>query len=643
MNRCFFILSIVLVFCTGLACAQDTKRPVAERIITLSVKGESLKSAMDKIAQQGQFTFSYPSALLDTEKKINLTISRKTVREVLAILFGEKINWKFRGNYVILAAAPPKPATEKPATVILSGYVIDGITGEKIPSVSIYEGERMISTVTNKYGFFTIKLDEPGVRLRLKVSKQAYQDTLITITGKDNQAIEIMIHPLVEEEVKKDTIITGDFPAIEFLIPSESFINTQNISDTIYKKWQVSFIPILGTNYRLSGNVINDYSFNILGGYSRGTRKAELAGLFNINREDVKYVQIAGLINADGGQFNGVQTAGLLNMVKKKVDGVQVAGFGNIAWDTVTGVQTAGYFNFNRGYTNAVQIAGTFNANMDTSVGFQMAGVLNADLKPYKGVQIAGVLNTAVQEMDGVQIAGVLNTTVKDMQGVQIASVGNVVVKSFKGVQASAIFNTVVQDLQGTQVSLILNYARKVRGSQVGLINISDSCSGVPVGLLSFVRTGYHRFEISADEIFYLNASLRTGTTSFHNILFAGMDPTQKDTNLWTFGYGLGTSLRLGKSTLLDIDLTAQQINKGDVGPKINLLSKFSVGIEQKITRGIHISTGPVLSAQITNRNYSHYPDIFSDIKPHVFYSNNTDSATHLRMWLGWKLGLRFF
>ncbi len=642
MNRCLIFLVLLFSLCIGTVYAQEVRRPLPERIITLSVKNEGLKTVMDKIAQQGNFTFSYPSSLIDAEKKITLTVNKKTVREILPLLFGDKIRWKVRGNYLILSAAPVKPPASKPATVLLSGYVIDGNTGEKIPSVSIYEGEKMISTVTNKYGFFTIKLDEPGVRLRLKVSKESYQDTLITINGKENQSIEIMIHP-VPEKVKRDTILSGDFPAMEFLIPSESFINTRNIADTIYRKWQVSFIPVLGTNYRLSGNVINDYSFNILGGYSRGTRKAELAGLFNINREDVQYAQIAGLVNADGGTFNGAQIAGLLNMVQKKVDGVQVAGFGNIAWDTVTGVQTAGYFNFNRGYTNAVQVAGTFNANMDTSVGLQLAGVLNADLKPYTGVQLAGVLNAAVQEVDGLQIAGVLNTTVKDMQGVQIAGIGNVVVKNFKGVQASAIFNTVVQDLQGTQVSLILNYARKVRGTQVGLINISDSCTGVPVGLLSFVRTGYHRFEISADEIFYLNASLRTGTTSFHNILFAGMDPTQKDTNLWTFGYGLGTSVKLGKTTLLDFDLSAQQINKGNVGPKINLLSKLSVGIEQRITKGIHIHTGPVLSAQITNRNYSHYPEIFRDIKPHVFYTDDLNASTHLRMWIGWKLGLRFF
>ena len=313
MNRCFLFLFLLISGCIVNVQAQETKRPLPERIITLTVKNEALKQVMDKVAQQGQFTFSYPSSLIEAEKKISFSVSKKTVREILPLLFGDKIQWKVRGNYLILSPAPVIPPTAKPTTVLLSGYVIDGNTGEKIPSVSIYEGEKMISTVTNKYGFFTIKLDEPGVRLRLKVSKESYQDTLITINGKENQSIEIMIHP-VPEEIKRDTILSGDFPAMEFLIPSESFINTRNIADTLYRKWQVSFIPVLGTNYRLSGNVINDYSFNILGGYSRGTRKAELAGLFNINRDDVQYVQIAGLVNADGGQFNGVQTAGLLNM-----------------------------------------------------------------------------------------------------------------------------------------------------------------------------------------------------------------------------------------------------------------------------------------------------------------------------------------
>ena len=636
------LLSFLLCFVVLSVAAQQGVRPVLERNITLQVRNESLKSILDKVATQGNFSFSYPSSLIESSKKTNLIVNKKTVREVLFLLFGEKISWKVKGNYIILSAARPPVASKKPSVFILNGYVINGETGEKIPSVSIYEGTRMISTITNQYGYFSIKLDDPKVQLQLKVSKQHFQDTLVTVTHQANQTVEIRIR---QEQVPviQDTVAASDFPGMEFLIPEESVVNTANINDTIYRKGQVSFLPGLGTNYRLSGNVINDYSLNVLGGYSLGTRKAELAGIFNINRGDAQYAQVAGVLNAVGGSFTGVQIAGNLNMVRKRFEGVQIGGFGNLVWDSVQGVQVAGFFNFNRGYTNAIQVGGFFNATLDTASGVQLAGFLNNTIHPFTGVQLAGFTNAALQEVNGVQVAGFLNTTVKDMQGVQVAGFGNIVVKNLTGVQVSPVLNVVVKDLQGSQVSLFLNYARNVKDSQVGLINISDSCTGVPVGLLSFVRSGYHRVEISADEVLLTNIALRTGTTSFHNILFAGIRPQSTDTNLWTFGYGFGTALRLGKGTMLDIDLTSQQINYGTVGPKINLLTKFHVGIEQRIAKGIHLSTGPVFSAQLTNKNYKNYPELFHDIKPGILVSDTFNRSTDLRCWIGWKFGVRFF
>ncbi|HEY9487176.1 MAG TPA: sigma factor [Chryseosolibacter sp.] len=57
----------------------------------------------------------------------------------------------------------------------------------------------------------------------------------------------------------------------------------------------------------------------------------------------------------------------------------------------------------------------------------------------------------------------------------------------------------------------ILNVAPKVNGTQIGLINVADIVRGVPIGLMSLVWKGYHKIEISADEIFYNNLSFRTG------------------------------------------------------------------------------------------------------------------------------------
>jgi hypothetical protein len=604
----FSLFMILLLLSAKVFCQSPI--PLLEREVTVSFNNESVKTALDRIAAQGKFTFSYPSNLFDSEKKVTLTVAKKRVREVLFLLFGNRVKYKAKGNYLILSAAP-KAETEQgnKEYYIINGYVTDGVTGEKIPSVSIYEGSKMLSTVTNKYGYFKIKIDETKVQLNLKVSKQNYRDTLITVKNTGTQNLMIVLHP-ERNEVQMDTVQSEESP-VTFLIPDESIINTENIKDTIYRKFQASFLPKLGTNYLLSGNVINDYSFNAIGGYSLGTRKFELAGMFNLDRGDVSNAQIAGFLNANGGTTNGFQLAGFLNLDKKSVNGIQIGGFGNINGDSTTGFQLGGFFNVNKGKSNACNIAGFTNIMFDSSAGVQLAGFVNSAHRSFDGVQMSGFGNHVIGNMNGVQLSGFYNFTKGEMSGVQVAG--------------------------------FVNYAKKITGTQIGFINISDSCKGMPIGFMSFVRTGYHRFEISSDEIFSVNASLRSGIESFHTMLFASMRPDKRDSMLWSFGYGVGSSLRLGKRWLMDFDLSAQQINKGSVGPKINLLNKLYVGAEYRISKGFYIAAGPVLNAQLTNTNYFHYPNIFDAIHPHVFYKDDLNKSTHLDMWLGGKVALRFF
>ncbi|WP_373396777.1 hypothetical protein V8V91_18955 [Algoriphagus halophilus] len=211
---------------------------------------------------------------------------------------------------------------------------------------------------------------------------------------------------------------------------SVGFTNLENVQDTLSRGFQASFVPFIGTNRKISGSVVNNFSLNILGGFSGGTNKAEIGGLFNINRRNVQYFQAAGLFNQVGGSVKGFQVAGLTNI------------------------------------------------NLEAVTGFQAAGIGNFSSGPVSGVQAAGVLNIVTSDLKGVQLAGVTNYT--------------------------------HHDVEGGQISTVLNIAKNVQGFQLGLFNYSDSTSGTPIGLISFVRKGYHKVEIGVDEMLPLNISLRT-------------------------------------------------------------------------------------------------------------------------------------
>lgn len=351
----------------------------------------------------------------------------------------------------------------------------------------------------------------------------------------------------------------------------------KDLTDTTSMGFQFSFVPFVGTNGTYSGSVVNDYSFNLLGGYSAGTNQLEMAGLFNINRGPMLGVQLAGLFNQVGGKVNGVQLAGL------------------------------------------------FNSNLDSVKAVQLAGLMNFTTGPVEGVQISGVTNFSPKRVEGVQVAGVMNFTASELEGSQVAGVLNFAAKNVKGSQVG-----------------LLNFANKVDGFQLGLINYADSMSGVPVGLISWVRSGYQAVEIGANEILPLNLALRSGKREFYTMPFIGIRPEIDGQLTWSYGYGVGTSPRLGKKTFLNIEVSSEQLSKGKVDA-LNLVNRFYLGGEIQASSKLAIYAGPTLNFRVYDTSFNDHPDLFAYTNPKVhnekYYSEDLGS----QLWWGFKAGLRFF
>ena len=232
--------------------------------------------------------------------------------------------------------------------------------------------------------------------------------------------------------------------------------------DTLQKRpLQFTFIPPIGTNGVESSKYINNFSFNMLGGYNGAVDGFELGSFINVNKQYIKGLQIGGFANLNGGYVNGFQ----------------LAGFTNVAGDSVNGFQLSGFLNISGDKTSGAQIAGFTNVSADSMEGFQLSGFVNTVVGDIKGTQVTGFANVATGAVDGVQVAG------------------------------------------------FLNVARKVKGTQIAFINIADSVEGASIGFLSLVRNGYHTLELNVTESFFTTAALKIGTERFYNIFTAGIQP----------------------------------------------------------------------------------------------------------------------
>lgn len=343
------------------------------------------------------------------------------------------------------------------------------------------------------------------------------------------------------------------------------------------RAFQLTFVSPIGTNGLDCYKYTNHFSLNILAGVSKG--------------------------------LNGFEAGTLANVILKDVNGVQFAGFTNVVLGSVNGVQFASYFNY--------------------------CG------KDLKGVTFAGLGNVGLGELHGGQFSAGFNFNRKGGHGVQVAAHTNVVLGNFKGTQVACIANIATKNIDGAQISAGVNYAKKVKGIQVGLINIADSVDGASIGFLNFIKHGKHQLEFSADELFYTNISYRTGTSSFYNIFSAGYKPGSKD-NVWHFGYGAGTSFKLKNKLWADISVTSHHINTNGFSWGTSELTRLYCGVEYKFAKKLSVAAGPTFNFYISDALLSKYNSNKTDIVPYHSFSRTTNDNFNVKGWIGGRIAIRF-
>jgi len=567
------------------------------RAISVTASHMPLQKVLELISRKGEFYFSYNSSIVNGDSVVSISASNTPVKQLLAQLL-KNYQYTETGNYIIIkkGAVHPVLVSKKsiaPAdTYVISGDIKDDRTGKKLSNASVYEKDRLVSTLTDDSGHFSIKLQGKYAKAALTISKQYYEDTTIIIQPKYNQQLTIS---LVQADTLPEVttispvpinINTGDtvkvIPATEssnytyttkkidssyikqrtrvgqFLLSASQKIQDLNIGHFIATKpYQVSLVPGIGTHGKLSMQVVNDVSLNIVGGYNAGVRGAELGLFFNLNKYDVRDFQLGGVFNITGGNQAGVQVAGATNIVRGSLTGVQVSlGYNHVEQST-TGIQASLICNYTHYNT--------------------------------KGLQVAGA-NISSQHVDGIQVGG-------------------------------------------------FNYTKKLHGIQVGLINIAGSSDGYSIGLINFVMHGYHKVYASANEVFPINLAFKSGNEHLYSILLAGVQAKQ-DSKMYTFGYGLGTAIKLGRAISLTPELSIQYVYRGS-WKYTNLLSKLTPLINLKLSNTFALTGGPVVNLYYSNQanNVAGYAGTVGYTGHHLFSFSNPRYSS----WLGWTVGLTVF
>lgn len=573
MNCRKFLMLAGFILLTALpAICQD----LLSRNISLTVSRTRLDDVLELISNKGNFYFSYNSSIVKRDSLVNLNVNNKPVKEVLSMLFNLSYEFRETGNYIIIRKAPIRltMVTKKTETedkvYSVSGFVYDEQSGFAVHQASIYDKKELASALTNDDGYFRIRLkSSKSSTTELTVSKEFYEDTTVVIEPRHNQELTITLVPVELEytvtitpqdyllpdslkpninidiskpilTVKRDSIKVERTGVGRFLFSTKQKVQSLNLKNWFTTRpFQLSFVPGISTHGKLGAQVTNNFSLNILGGYTAGTKGFEAAGIFNTNKKEVKGFQTAGVFNVAGGKVKGFQAAGVNNTVLDSVKGFQAAGVNNIVKGNFTGMQAGGVYNH---VTDSVK-------------GFQVAGVGNFARRKVSGAQIAGVMNFSNKETDGVQISGVIN------------------------------------------------YSKKLRGLQIGLINISDTSEGYSIGLINIVLKGYHKLSVFTNEVTQVNAAFKTGNTRLYSILQAGMTQSSTNKIYsFGYGLGSEFTLNKRKSLTLNPEITSSYLYLGS-WDYTNILNKLHINLTVKLNKYISFFAGPSYSLFISDQN----------------------------------------
>lgn len=599
MNRTFIFrnalrLAVIFIVVPCSCFAQQ----ILNKPVDISVKGQPVSAILKMMSDQGKFYFSYNSNLIPGDSLVTLNASRRTVKQVLDQLFNNNYQYREKGDYLIILPV------QKEKSFHVNGRIIDGETGKPVDYASVYSRQLLISTLSEDDGGFRLRIRDRVFPIQFTISKVGYGDTTFVLGHADESSHEIMILP---RAVDLDPLIVryseGESTWLARLFLSAKLrAQSRNIGRFfVALPYQASLTPGLGTHGRMSGQVVNKFSLNLAGGYTAGVNGVEIAGGFNISKQDVRYVQIAGAFNVVSGRVSGVQVAGFSNNVIDSLNGVQVSGFSGMVSKRVDGVQVSGFLSRTGQELSGVQVSGAISLIRHGGNGAQISGGYNQVRGPYRGVQIAGAANYAADSIHATQIAGGFN---------------------------------IARNIKGTQLAPF-NYAKRMRGVQIGIVNIADSSSGVSIGFLNFIRKSTSNVSLYASDVAPFNVAWKMGTHKFYSLLMGGTG-VNSEKKIYTFGAGIGMEFFPFKKAGFFVELLNQNVYQGDWNNTPSLY-RFQLAATYKLNKRFLLFAGPSFS--VFDNDGAKSGETYKSFPPGG-YPNFDMNKGKLTSWIGWQAGI---
>lgn len=219
MKPAYGLFLIVFLLSFRIALGQKENNSVLDKKINLEAQNETIASILEKISSQAQVFFSYDAVLIEAERRTDISIAEKTIKETLDTLFNVKFAYKVLGEQIIIGIPEVEDVKkneadvekEKPKIIVFRGKVIDSEEKDALPYSSIFVLRKNIGSVSNNDGEFVLKIPESMKEDTVIISCLGYRQQSLAISEITDKNYTISLDPSsVQLKEIKVTVINSE-------------------------------------------------------------------------------------------------------------------------------------------------------------------------------------------------------------------------------------------------------------------------------------------------------------------------------------------------------------------------------------------------------------------------------------------------
>ncbi|MEQ7800738.1 TonB-dependent receptor [Pedobacter sp. ASV1-7] len=186
----FLTLIAILLLLLLMVQTRTHAQEQLDKKISISLKNESLKDALDKISNTSGIKFTYNEQIAVSKIKISVVAQNKSVSTILTTAFtGHPLQFRALGKEIFIRfdsskekkqeagpAANPEKSQEKHT---LSGTIKSASTGETLIAATIRAMDTKYATQSNEYGFYSLTLPQGNYTITVNaIGSKSYRTTI---------------------------------------------------------------------------------------------------------------------------------------------------------------------------------------------------------------------------------------------------------------------------------------------------------------------------------------------------------------------------------------------------------------------------------------------------------------------------------